>query len=174
MIRIDRRTALLGGGLVAAFGTPFMTRPRSEIEMRGSSRGARIWFDPIGLAVAPGATLQFTNRDPGNSHTATTYHPGVFGRERRIPVAAEPWDSEFLMPGESFEITLSAPGVYDYYCVPHEMAGMVGRIVVGTMNDSGWEGPSENRNDISTKVLAALPTVDSILAKGRVRAVGDS
>ncbi|MGZ3579256.1 MAG: plastocyanin/azurin family copper-binding protein, partial [Syntrophales bacterium] len=24
-----------------------------------------------------------------------------------------------------------APGVYDYYCMPHEEAGMVGRIIVG-------------------------------------------
>ncbi len=23
------------------------------------------------------------------------------------------------------------PGVYDYFCMPHEAAGMVGRIVVG-------------------------------------------
>jgi len=142
--------------------------------MRGSPRGERIWFDPIGLAVAPGATLQFTNRDPGNSHTATTYHPDVFGRERRIPVEAEPWDSEFLMPGESFEITLSAPGVYDYYCIPHEMAAMVGRIVVGTPDDAEWEGPSEDRNDISAEALSALPAVDAILAMGRIRVEGDS
>ncbi|MGK8236557.1 plastocyanin/azurin family copper-binding protein [Roseovarius sp. MS2] len=26
---------------------------------------------------------------------------------------------------ESFEVTLEVPGVHDYYCLPHEMAGMV-------------------------------------------------
>ena len=35
------------------------------------------------------------------------------------------------MPGESFAVELTEPGVYDYYCIPHEHAGMVGRIVVG-------------------------------------------
>lgn len=50
----------------------------------------------------------------------------------RIPERAEPWDSGFLVnPGSHFEVTLTVPGVYDYFCAPHEAAGMVGRIVVG-------------------------------------------
>ena len=32
-----------------------------------------------------------------------------------------------------FDVTLTAPGVYDYFCTPHEAAGMVGRIVVGKL-----------------------------------------
>jgi hypothetical protein len=46
------------------------------------------------------------------------------------------------------------------------MAAMVGRIVVGTPSDPGWEGPSEDREDVSAEVLAALPEVDTILAQG--------
>ncbi len=29
-------------------------------------------------------------------------------------------------------MTLTVPGVYDYFCIPHEMAGMLGRIVVAS------------------------------------------
>lgn len=170
MTRIHRRAILLGGGVTAALGAPFfaLAQTRVEVEMRGTSRGERIWFDPIGLAVAPGTTLRFTNRDPGNSHTATAYHPDIFDRVRRIPDSAEPWDSDFLLPGQSFKVTLKAPGVYDYYCIPHEMAAMVGRIVVGTPDDAGWEGPSGDREDISADVVAALPAVDAILANGSI------
>jgi plastocyanin len=170
MTRINRRHILLGGGVTAALGVPFLAlaQTRVEIEMRGTSRGERIWFDPIGLAVAPGTTLRFTNRDSGNSHTATAYHPKIFGRARRIPASAEPWDSDFLLPNESFEVTLTAPGVYDYYCIPHEMAAMVGRIVVGTLDNAGWEGPSGDRDDVSADVLAALPAVEAILATGNI------
>jgi hypothetical protein len=32
--------------------------------------------------------------------------------------------------GAAFDVTLTVPGVYDYFCLPHEAAGMVGRIVV--------------------------------------------
>ena len=49
----------------------------------------------------------------------------------RIPEGAAPWHSDYLLPGERFEATLAAEGVYDYFRVPHELAGMVGRIVVG-------------------------------------------
>jgi len=49
----------------------------------------------------------------------------------RIPEAAQLWDSKYLLPAHTFEITLTMGGVYDYFCLPHEIAGMVGRIIVG-------------------------------------------
>lgn len=166
-----RQVIRVGGGAVAALGSPLPVFAGGEtvIEMRGTARGERIWFDPFGLAVAPGTVLRFVNRDPGNSHTATAYHPDNYDRLRRIPDKAAPWDSDFLLPGESFEVTLSVPGVYDYYCIPHEMAAMVGRIVVGTPADPGWEGPAGDREDVSAEVLAALPEVETILARGALR-----
>jgi plastocyanin len=170
-----RQIIALGGGLCAALLLPRALRAASVevIEMRGTRRGERIWFTPRGLAVAPGTTIRFINRDPGNSHTATAYHPDIFGRKRRIPAAAQPWDSEFLLPDESFEVVLSKPGVYDYYCIPHEMAAMVGRIVVGRPGDPGWEGPAARSpaarsKDVQANVAEAFPAVAHILALGRI------
>lgn len=174
-MRPGRRDFLaLGGGLGAAFllARPLTAAPPpvEVIEMRGTPRGEHIWFAPAGLAIAPGTVLRFVNRDPGNSHTATAYHPANFDRARRIPAAARPWDTGFLLPGKSAEVALTAPGVYDFYCLPHEMAAMVGRIVVGRPGDPGWEGPAEDSDDVSAEVLAALPPVAEILAKTRVQA----
>lgn len=42
-----------------------------------------------------------------------------------------------MEPGESFEITLPLPGVYDYFCAPHEATGMVGRVIVGRPGGPG-------------------------------------
>lgn len=162
-----RRRVLLGGGLAALAGRA-IAGDRAEIAMRGSARGERVWFSPQGLAVVPGTTLRFVNLDPGNSHTSTSYHPHVLGRQRRIPSAARPWDSEFLLPDQAYEVTLTAPGVYDYYCQPHEMAAMVGRIVVGRPGDPGWEGPAPDSGDLMAEVLAAFPSVEAILAEGRI------
>ena len=73
-----------------------------------------------------------------NVHTSTAYHPANDGHSLRIPTAAEPWDSGYLVePGDQFEIILTVPGVYDYFCTPHEMAGMVGRIIVGEPSGPG-------------------------------------
>lgn len=168
---LSRRLALtLGGGALATLTLParLLAGAVEVIEMRGSARGERVWFSPRGLSVAPGTTLRFVNRDKGNSHTSTAYHPALFDRKRRIPKAARPWDSDYLLPDESFEVTLTVPGVYDYYCLPHEMAGMTGRVVVGGPADPGWEGPSDDTADLQPEALSSLPPVEEILALGRV------
>ncbi len=100
------------------------------VTMNGDAFGANVWFDPAGLLVRPGTTVTWRNDNPGNSHTTTAYHPANRGHPLRIPAGAEPWNSDYLLPGETFSVTLSVPGVYDYFCIPHEAAGMVGRIVV--------------------------------------------
>ncbi len=50
----------------------------------------------------------------------------------RIPTNARPWASDFLLPKQTFEVTLTVKGIYDYFCAPHEEAGMVGRLIVGS------------------------------------------
>lgn len=168
---MHRRALLtLAGGVLASLrlSVRATAAPVETIEMRGTARGERIWFLPRGLAVAAGTTIRWVNRDPGNSHTSTAYSPEILDRQRRIPRDAQPWDSGFLLPGESFETTLTVPGVYDYYCQPHEMAGMVGRIVVGRPGDPGWDGPIDDTEDVSPEVLTALPDVADILALRRI------
>jgi len=166
----------LGGGGIAALATPSILRAVEveEIGMRGSARGEHVWFTPAGLSVATGTLLRFTNHDAGNSHTATCYHPALFDRLERIPAGATPWDSGFLLPGESFEVRLTVPGVYDYYCLPHEHAGMVGRIVVGRPGDDGWQDAVTEAGDLPEVALNGFPAVEAILGAGRVMAPGQS
>jgi len=96
----------------------------------GDPLGTTVWFDPIGILVAPGTTVRWMVH--ANVHTTAAYHPRNDHHSLRIPEKAEPWDSHFLVnPGDHFAVTLTVPGVYDYFCAPHEAAGMVGRIVVG-------------------------------------------
>jgi plastocyanin len=169
-----RHLLALGGGGLATLAAPrLVLAARTEvIEMSGTARGEHVWFTPQGLAIAPGTTLRFVNRDRGNSHTATAYHPDLFGRPLRIPEGAVPWDTGFLLPGESFEATLERPGVHDYYCQPHEMAGMVGRSVVGQPGDAGWEDAASDAGDLPEVALGAFPSVEAILTAGRIDAEG--
>jgi plastocyanin len=167
MIATRRGVLRLGGGLAAALSLRTLTRPARgdepvEIEMHGLADGSDVWFDPIGLHVEPGRTLRWTNRNAGNVHTATAY-------PRRIPDGAAAWDSDYLMPDESFTLTLAVPGVYDYYCIPHEHAGMVGRIVVGTPPAGGWMQAEGRDRDVPEIALRAFPDVAAILRDGIVR-----
>lgn len=167
-----RREILMGGGgILAAASLASLTvraAEPTEIRMQGRPDGSHVWFDPIGIRIMPGQTIRWINLDPGNSHTATAYHPTNFGRARRMPDGAQPWNSDYLLPDESFFITFRQPGVYDYYCVPHEHAGMVGRIVVGTAQAPGWV-MAAGTGDLPEQALRAFPTVEDIMQKGMIR-----
>lgn len=160
-----------GGAAAAALAFPRIVRAVSkvvEIGMTANASGTRVRFDPIGLFVEPGWTIRWLNMDDGNSHTATAYHPSILDHTRRIPKEAAPFDSDYLLPGEDFSITLSEPGIYDYYCVPHEHAGMVGRIIVG---DIGWKDvPAKFSTPYSDArvpeiALATFPSIEEIMTR---------
>ena len=66
---------------------------------------------------------------------------------------------------ESFEVTLTVEGVYDYFCIPHEAMGHVGRIVVG--NPDAF--PARPTDGLPPAVRDALPSVDQIMTSHVVR-----
>ena len=99
--------------------------------------GSTYYFDPIGLFVEPGTTVDFVIESGAHSATSyTTDNPSV--SERRIPEGAESWDSGTISGSDSFEYTFETEGTYDYYCIPHKTLGMVGRVVCGSPG-----GPAE-------------------------------
>ncbi|WP_440998090.1 plastocyanin/azurin family copper-binding protein [Arhodomonas sp. SL1] len=170
-----RLLALGGGGFAALAIAPWLRAARTHtVTMQGDAAGAHVWFTPTGLAVSPGDTVRFVNADTGNSHTATAYHPGLFGRPRRIPAQASAFHSDYLLPGADYAVTLIARGVYDYYCVPHELAGMVGRIVVGAPGEPGWQPAAPVPSGPRAAILSALPGVDAILAQGKHTSEADA
>lgn len=169
MITMITRRALLraGGGTagLALLGLPFpsLAAPVVEIAMRGNSDGSKVWFDPIGLLVEPGQTLRWVNRDPGNAHTSTAYHPANGGHLLRIPKGAAAWNSDYLLPEQTFDLRLTTAGVYDYFCIPHEEAGMVGRIVVGRPEGTQPDGA------LPDAARGRLPLAEDIVRQGIIR-----
>jgi plastocyanin len=176
---LNRRGVLrMGGGLLATLALPAALRADEtsagkivDIRMAGRPDGSMVWFDPVGVHIKPGQTIRWTNIDPGNSHTATAYHPSLFQHALRIPKDATPWNSDYLLDNESFSAQLTEPGVYDYYCIPHEHAGMVGRVVVGHPPAIGWwnsDAPGATVN-VPEIALRSFPSVDEIMRNGAVR-----
>jgi plastocyanin len=176
-----RRNFLRAGGLVlAGLTVPIAVRAAGpvEIQMRSNPRGEEVWFDPIGVRVEPGQTVRWIMASPGNSHTTTAYHPRNANHSLRIPESAASWDSGFLVqPRDSFEVTLTVEGVYDYFCLPHEAAGMVGRIVVGRPGGPGAQPfdyfagrpATQAWIPVPEAARAAFPSVAAIVAAGAVR-----
>ncbi|MET3594706.1 plastocyanin [Mesorhizobium shonense] len=161
-----------GGGLVAALSLSSQVAWADdvvEIRMQGRDDGSQVWFDPIGILIKPGQTVRWTNLNSGNSHTTTAYSPANSDRPRRIPKTARPWDSGYLLPNESFSVTLTEQGTYDYYCVPHEHAGMVGRIIVGAPEAHDWSEMVGADGDLPEAALRAFPNVEDIMTQGIIR-----
>lgn len=92
-------------------------------------------FAPATLTIAAGDTVAWTNRD-AIGHTATSTG-GAF-------------DSGLLAQGESWSMTFTTPGTYDYLCTPHPT--MTGRIVVvaATPSSPPPSGGGDDLPDVAT------------------------
>jgi plastocyanin len=113
-------------------------------------------FDPDSLTVAPGDTVVFENVG-SVGHSVTAY-------EENIPDDADYWasggfdsedaardaysasggiaDTGNVPGGESWSYTFETEGTHEYFCFPHEGAGMVGQIEVsaGAAPGGGGDG----------------------------------
>lgn len=184
-----RREFLVAGGLALAghvlpLGGPSPGRRGEgivhEIVMGASPGGSRVWFDPVGLRVESGAAVRWVLGQ--GVHTTTAYHPDNGDRARRIPRGARSWDSGYLSePDASFQLTFERVGVYDYFCRPHEAAGMAGRIIVvpagaedPTDPDVGETSPLQDpgygTRGVGRAALQTLPTVMEVMRRGHVPA----
>lgn len=140
-----------------------------EIHMRSDRAGGVVGFDPVGLLLEPGTTVRWVC--DANVHTTTAYSPRNANHSQRIPLAAQGWSSEFLLPGQRFELMLTVEGVYDYYCAPHEQAGMVGRLIVGhpagpgTLPFDYFETEGQHWLPVPVAAQKAFPRITEILAK---------
>ena len=164
-----RRLLWAGGGLLltAAWSPRAHAAGEIEIALSGTANGSEVWFRPRGLLLQPGQAVRWVNRDLGNVHTSTAYHPDN-GKPLRIPRGAKSWNSDYLMPGQSFVMKFEVPGIYDYFCIPHEHAGMVGRIVVGKPAASAHPY-AESDAQLPAAALANFPSVADILKASPIR-----
>lgn len=96
-------------------------------------------FDPDSISIEPGDTVVWENVG-SVGHSVTAYEDGIpdeaeffasggFDGEQ---AARNAYPEGEVGGGGSFEQTFEVQGTYDYFCIPHEGAGMLGTIEVGT------------------------------------------
>jgi plastocyanin len=99
-------------------------------------------YDPDTLTVSVGDTVTWENTG-SIGHSVTAYEDeipddaeyfasGGFDSEQAARDAYTPGDTEAgdIPAGESWEHTFETAGTHEYFCIPHEQAGMVGTIEV--------------------------------------------
>lgn len=109
----------------------------TTVEMRDE-----LVFDPDSVTVGVGETVTWENVG-SVGHTVTAYSDeipenaeyfasGGLNSEQaaRDSYAVGDPDTGDIAGGETFEHTFEVAGTYEYFCVPHESAGMVGTVEV--------------------------------------------
>lgn len=113
------------GGTLAACGATTRAASGPVVEM-----GALSVFTPARLTIKAGQTVTWRNTS-SIVHTATADPRKLAKPENaRLPEGVAPWDSGSILAGKSWSRTFDVPGEYRYCCVPHEVAGMVGVVIV--------------------------------------------
>jgi len=87
-------------------------------------------FQPNLITIKVGQSVEWENVGNEVHHATSDPSLAIKPIEVRNPPGAEPFDSGFLRPGETFTHTFTVPGEYRYTCVVHEAKGMIGTIVV--------------------------------------------
>ncbi len=74
-------------------------------------------FSPSKIEVPANSTIVFVYKGSGPWHDVTS--------------ATGAWERSPRIQGDtSWELTLTEPGTYEYYCTPHKSSGMTGTIRV--------------------------------------------
>ena len=94
-------------------------------------------FRPETITVSVGDTVVWENVGT-IGHSVTAYEEKI--PEEASYFASGGFDSEDaarnsypdgdIPGGEAYEHTFEVPGTYEYFCIPHEMSGMIGTVVV--------------------------------------------
>ncbi len=110
-------------------------------------------FDPAGLLVSPGDLVLFNAESP--DHGVAAFHE-KHGRQNRVPDGVGPISSPLIPVGGFWIARFETEGVYDLYCPPHGVFGMVVRIVV-------WDGDGEVP-DLSVENTGRPPEEENLLS----------
>jgi plastocyanin len=135
---MDRRTFLAGASAVGITGLAGCTALGSGEDDYDIGMTA-VAYRPPSLTVEVGDTVVWKNTS-ARAHSVTAYEQGIpdeaayfatggFDSEQ---AARDAWDGAAgaINSGDVYEHTFEVPGVYEYFCIPHETGGMVATVEV--------------------------------------------
>ena len=124
------RVMLLAAGtmLVLASIVAPVSAAGSPVVVTMTDKPAR--YIPEKITVKVGTTVEFRNTGQVVHDVTTDASIAQDKADVSLPAGAEPFDSGFIAPGQSWSYTFTVPGRYLYACIPHEKDRMVGEVLV--------------------------------------------
>ncbi|WP_458206955.1 plastocyanin/azurin family copper-binding protein [Haladaptatus sp. NG-SE-30] len=160
---------IAGGAAAGSVASEAVAQGQQTIDMTDD-----LVFDPDSVTVAPGTTVVWQNVG-SIGHSVTAYQDQIPGEAEYF--ASGDFDSEEaarqaypegdIGGGGQYQHTFEVEGTYEYFCIPHESAGMLGTIEVGegggTTPGGGGALPSVP-NSARTLGVATVSALLSVLA----------
>jgi plastocyanin len=125
-------------------------------------------FDPDSLTIAPGDTVVWENVG-SVGHSVTAYEENIpseaeyfaSGGFESEEAARSAYPEGDIPGGESFQHTFEVTGPYEYFCIPHEGAGMIASLEVVEGGGGGGEGAAVGPPPVpeSARTLGVAMTV---------------
>ena len=103
--------------LITALITLFFALPAWAVDITMGSGGTLV-FEPNEVTISAGETVTFINGDLPPHNMVVADHPELSH------------SALSFLGGESFDVTFTDPGDYEFQCEPHAGAGMKGVIHV--------------------------------------------
>lgn len=118
-----------GGSLQSESTAPAAAAPATGKVVRVDMNDMLRFVEPE-VRIKAGDTVEWRNVG-GFPHTVTA-DPRKAANPANVslPAGAAPFDSGAIRGGKTFRLRFTKPGVYSYVCLPHERAGMLGRVIV--------------------------------------------
>lgn len=128
-----RRAVLSGLGALLLVVGAACAAPAANTTSSGTTitMAAANQFQPVTLNVQRGTSVTWVNSSAVPHSVTDDPNKVLTATDVALPADAQPFDSGFIAPGQSFSHTFDVPGTYRYVCLPHETIGMVATIVVG-------------------------------------------
>ncbi|WP_276270789.1 halocyanin domain-containing protein [Haloarcula litorea] len=98
-----------------------------EVAVGAQGNNGAFAYSPAAVRVSPGTEVVWTWTGEGGGHNVVSEGDGPLDSGSPVSEA-----------GTTYSYTFEEPGIYEYYCTPHESLGMKGAVVVG--GGSGDQG----------------------------------
>eukprot|EP00268_Persea_americana_P066916 TRINITY_DN91604_c0_g1_i1.p1 TRINITY_DN91604_c0_g1~~TRINITY_DN91604_c0_g1_i1.p1 ORF type:complete len:168 (+),score=24.47 TRINITY_DN91604_c0_g1_i1:282-785(+) len=128
MLSINASLKEVGVAVAATAASAMLASNALAIEVLLGGSDGTLAFVPSEFSVAPGEKIVFKN-NAGFPHNVVFDEDSV---PAGVDVGKISMSEEDLLnaPGEVYSVTLDAKGTYNFYCSPHQGAGMVGKVTV--------------------------------------------
>jgi plastocyanin len=106
-------------------------------------------YQPSDVVITVGQTVEWHNNGQVSHSVVDDARRAAKPDDALIPAGVETFSSGNVMPGGAYRHTFTVPGRYRYFCMSHELDGMVGEVIVLPKGHGGEPVIAQAKSELS-------------------------